>query len=83
MKGFVTLISLIILLGCQSPQYDALVAKTPKEVRALKGRPTTIIREQDHEMWTYRRHNCTEIVFFDKEKRVADFYEKGSCAPDK
>ncbi len=83
MKNFIVMISLVVLAGCQSPRYDALVAKTPKEVRALKGRPTTIIQEKNYEMWTYKKDDCTEVVFFDAEKHVADFYEKGSCAVDK
>ena len=78
MKKWIVLI-LLILTGCQNPQYAALVAKTPKEVKALKGTPTAIINENGHEMWTYKRQGCVEIIFFDDQKRVADFYKKGSC----
>ena len=71
---------LCLFLGaCVHPAFQAIQGKNGDDVRALKGNPSTILTARDHEMWTYRYTDCTQIIFFDETKNAVDFHEIGSC----
>ena len=53
----------------------------PNEMASLKGNPVARVKENGHEMWTYRSEECTEIVFFDDRQKVSDLHEFGNCQP--
>lgn len=69
----------LFLTACINPTFRRIEGKSQEDVREIKGDPVTIFKEKDHEMWTYRQEGCTQIVFFDTEKRASDFHEFGAC----
>lgn len=72
----------LFVTACVSPAFRPIQGKDPETVRAIKGEPSSILREQNYEMWTYRRSGCTEVVFFDNKGQAASWYEMGICEPE-
>ena len=69
----------LFLVGCVSTEFSTIRGKKTDSVREIKGVPATIIRENGYEMWTYRRGECRQIVFFDENEKAVDWYESDNC----
>jgi len=70
------------LTACVNPAFRAIQGKDTESVRLIKGEPVTILKEQNHEMWTYRQNECTQIIFFDNDGKATDWHEMGFCQPE-
>ncbi len=69
----------LFLTGCVSPAFRSIQGKNTDAVRAIKGNPVTILKENEHEMWTYRQNECTQIIFFNDQGKATDWHEMGIC----
>ena len=72
----------LFLSACVNPNFQAIEGKQSPDVRAIKGDPVSVIKENGHEMWTYKKGSCTQIVFFDQSGAAADWNEMGDCKID-
>ena len=69
----------IFLASCVNPAFKEIEGASYDEVRAQKGTPVTIVTEKGYQMWTYRRGECSEIIFFNEKGKADDLHEFGSC----
>ena len=79
MTNKLILILCLCLVGCANTKLQSIKGKGSTELESIKGMPVTKVRENGHEMWTYRGEGCTEIVFFNALGQVSDLKELGEC----
>ena len=83
MKKYLFLLGFIFFLSaCTNPNFQRIEGKQGPDVRSIQGEPTSVIKENGHEMWTYKKSGCTQIVFFDNSGAAAAWHEIGNCKMD-
>jgi len=81
-KKTILIISMLVLLtACVNPAFNAIKGKRSDDVSEKMGQPTTKLKENGFEMWTYRNGPCTQIVFFDADGLASGWQEIGVCTP--
>lgn len=69
----------LCLMACTNSKLREFAGKTKDEMRTEKGAPSCVVRDNGHEMWTYRKGSCREMIFFGDEETVVDLHELGEC----
>lgn len=93
MKVQIVFLGLIFLLtGCTSShqvfknqnhlpvqQETGLIGKSAVQIKNGMGAPLIIRTEDPNQVWTYRRGNCTTLLYFDKNEKVCFAESRGTC----
>jgi len=79
MKKNLFFLSFFLLMSCQNIMWEALTGMSKPQVESRMGKPVSIMRENNHEIWTYRQNNCTKHVFFDASGIVKYVDVNGVC----
>ena len=79
MKKIGIVMLFVCLAGCSVISAN-MQGMTKEQVKKEHGTPTSVMKEKNAEMWTYRNENCSEFVFFDNAGIVTYTERKGSCA---
>ena len=69
----------LLLAGCVNTFFNSLQGKSTQDVQEQMGQPTTILTENNHQLWTYRSEGCIQMVFFGLAGQVEDHYSFGDC----
>ena len=71
-----------LLAGCslsRGIEVTDLKGKTAEEIEKKQGKPVTIRRENDEQMWAYKKDECYLLIFLDATKTVQFAESRGNC----
>ena len=82
MSKIIIIVMSLYIVACTNFHLTSLPARTEGGVRSVMGEPVSILRENNRQMWTYRKNDCTQMVFFDDTNTVVDWYDIGNCSEE-
>ena len=71
-----------ILSGCTFYPHSAsdLIGLTDYQITRRFKEPTVIRTEGTYQLWSYRKNNCTTLLYFDETKTVQFVDFSGDCS---
>lgn len=56
-----------------------LTGQSMKSVEKILGKPLMERNEEPNSLWTYHQGNCTTLIYFNENKKVAYAEARGKC----